>query len=72
MTTIRDAGEGFPLIQAWRDVRHVKAKMEWDWPRFPTVFRRWQSLSVAQQLHARIGHAEAVKRIGQSLRVVTR
>ena len=29
MTTLRDAGEGFPLIQAWRDVRDVAIKRGW-------------------------------------------
>lgn len=65
MTTIRDAGEDFPLIQAWRDVRDVAPAMGWQWPSYPTVFRHWQSLPPAQQLHARLGHAEAVKRVAQ-------
>ncbi len=65
MTTIRDAAPEFPLISAWRDVRDVAPAMGWQWPSYPTVFRRWQSLPVAQQLHARVGQAEAVKRMAQ-------
>lgn len=61
MTTIRDAGEEFPLKQAWRDVRDVAPATGWQWPSYPTVFRHWQSLPPAQRLHARLGHAEAVK-----------
>ena len=37
MTTLRDAGEGFPLIQAWRDVRDVAIKRGWRWPSRVTV-----------------------------------
>lgn len=65
MTVIRDAGEHFPLKSAWRDVRDVAPAMGWDWPSWPTVYRRWQSLPLAQQLHARLGHSEAVKRLAQ-------
>lgn len=65
MTTIRDAGPQFPLKQAWRDVRDLKASKGWDWPSWPTIFRRWDSLPEAQKLHARHGHSEAVKALGQ-------
>ncbi|OIQ78035.1 Mu DNA binding, I gamma subdomain [mine drainage metagenome] len=65
MTTIRDAGEQFPLKQAYRDVRDVAKAKGWNWPSWPTVFRRWKGLPLAQQLHARMGHAEAVKRLAQ-------
>lgn len=65
MTTIRDAGESFPLKQAWRDVRDVAPEKGWDWPSWATVFRRWQNLPLAQQLHARLGHSDAVKRLAQ-------
>lgn len=63
MTAIRDGGEGFPLISAWRDARDLKKSMGWQWPPYTTVLRRWKSLSEAQKLHARIGHSEAVKRL---------
>lgn len=65
VTTIRDAGEGFPLQQAWRDVRDVAAAKGWHWPSWPTVYRRWKALPLSQQLHARIGQVEAAKRLGQ-------
>ena len=32
MTTLRDAGEQFPLKQVWRDVRDVSPQMGWNWP----------------------------------------
>lgn len=63
LTTIRDAGPDFPLKQAWRDTRDIAAKSGWAWPSYPTVFRRWQELPEAQRLAARIGRAEAVKRL---------
>ncbi|MFN9939108.1 MAG: DNA-binding domain-containing protein, partial [bacterium] len=65
MTTIRDAGPQFPLRQAWRDVRDVARKRGWAWPSFPTVWRRWNALPIAAQLHARVGRDEAVKRLAQ-------
>jgi len=65
LTTIRDAGEHFPLQSAWCDVRDIAPARGWDWPSWPTVFRRWQGLPLAQQLHARLGHSEAVKRLAQ-------
>ena len=61
MTTLRDAGEGFPLIQAWRDVREVAIKRGWHWPSRVTVWRHWEALQPAQRLHARRGRAEAIK-----------
>lgn len=63
LTTIRDAGPDFPLKQAWRDTRDVAAKTGWAWPSPSTVYRRWQELPEAQRLAARIGRAEAVKRL---------
>ena len=65
MTTIRDAGEQFPLIQAWRDVRDVARKMGWAWPSWVTIYRRWADLHAAQRHHARLGHEEAFKRLAQ-------
>ena len=64
MTIIRDAGEGFKIKSAWRDVRDLAVKYGWAWPDDVTVWRRWDALPEAQKLHARIGHAEAVKRLG--------
>lgn len=63
LTAIRDGGEGFLLISAWRDARDLAPTKGWQWPPYTTVLRRWKSLSEAQRLHARIGHSEAVKRL---------
>ncbi len=65
VTTIRHAGEGFPLQQAWSDVRDVAPVKGWHWPSWPTVYRRWKALPLSQQLHARIGHVEAARRLAQ-------
>ncbi|WP_022705308.1 DNA-binding domain-containing protein [Pseudorhodobacter ferrugineus] len=61
MTTLRDAGTRFPLKQAWRDVRDLKAVKGWDWPSFETINRRWHGLTEAQRLHARHGHEATVR-----------
>ena len=63
LTIIRDAGEGFKIKSAWRDVRDLSLQFSWQWPDFVTVWRRWNALPEAQKLHARIGHSEAVKRL---------
>lgn len=63
LTPIRNGGEGFPLVSAWRDARDLAPTKGWQWPPYTTVLRRWKSLSEAQRLHARIGHSEAVKRL---------
>ena len=63
MTAIRDGGEEFPLVSAWRDARDLAPAKGWQWPPYTTVLRRWKSLFEAQRLHARIGHSEAVKRL---------
>ena len=52
LTTIRDAGPQFPLKQAWRDVRDLKAVKGWNWPSWATIFRRWDSLPEAQMRYA--------------------
>ena len=65
VTAIRDGGEGFPISAAWQDVHDLKGKTGWNWPSKATVFRRWCGLSVAEQLHARVGYQEAVKRLAQ-------
>ena len=65
MTTLRDAGEGFPPIQAWRDVRDVALKRGWAWPSRVTVWRHWEALQPAQRLHARRRRAEAIKVLAQ-------
>lgn len=61
MTTIRDAAPWFPIKQAWRDVRDVARKRGWAWPKYVTVWRRWDALPEAQKLAARQGREEAVK-----------
>ena len=63
MTAIRDGGEGFPLLSAWRDARDVAPVMGWQWPNYQAVLRRWNALPEAQRRHARLGHSEAVKRL---------
>lgn len=63
LTIIRDAGEGFTITSAWRDVRDLAAQYGWQWPDVVTIWRRWNALPVARKLHARIGHSEAVKRL---------
>lgn len=60
LTIIRDAGEGFKIKSAWRDVRDLSVQFSWQWPDFVTVWRGWNALPDAQKLHARIGHSEAV------------
>lgn len=60
MTTIRDAGPHFPLTQAWRDVRDVSKKLGWSWPKYVTVWRRWNALPEAQKLVARNGREATV------------
>lgn len=67
MTTIRDAGPDFPLMQAWRDTRDVAKARGWDWPSYPTVFRCWDALPVAQKLEARFGKARAAKLLAQPM-----
>ena len=67
MTTIRDAGEQFPIIQAWRDVRDVAKRQGWTWPKYVTIWRRWTALPDAQRLEARHGREAAVKAIGQPI-----
>lgn len=61
MTTIRDAAPWFPIKQAWRDVRDVARKRGWAWPKYETVWRRWDALPEAQKLAARHGREEAVR-----------
>ena len=50
LTTLRDAGEQFPLKQAWRDVRDVASVKGWNWPSWPTVYRAFKKLPLSQQL----------------------
>ena len=68
LTTIRDAGPQFPLVQAWRDARDVAKKRGWAWPEYVTVWRRWDALPEAQKLVARLGAEDAVKRLAMPIR----
>lgn len=61
LTLIRDGGAGFPLIQAWRDVRDAGKALGWHCSPYQTILRRWNALPEAQKLHARLGHEETVK-----------
>jgi putative transposase len=63
LTTIRDAGPEFPLIQAWRDVRDVGAKRGWAWPSYPTITRRWNALDEGERVTLRHGAEAAAKRL---------
>jgi len=65
MTIIRDAGPEFPLKQAWRDVRDIATQSGWDWPSYPTVYRRWTELPELQRHTARFGTKSAQKRFTQ-------
>ncbi len=65
LTLLHRAAPEWPLKSAWRDVREVKDKMGWDWPSYPTVFRRWQEMSETQRLLVRHGKHETAKRIAQ-------
>ena len=65
LTALRDAGEHYPLRSAWRDVRDLAPAQGWRWPSRPTVFRRWQALTVAEQLTIRVGREEAARRLAQ-------
>lgn len=68
MTTLRDAGPEFPLVQAWRDVRDLAAHRGWNWPPYVTVWRRWDTLPEAQKLHARHGREAAVKALAMPVK----
>jgi putative transposase len=63
LTTIRDAGPEFPLIQAWRDVRDVGAKRRWAWPSYPTITRRWAALPEVERVTLRRGAEATAKRL---------
>ncbi len=61
MTLIAKAAPDWPLISAWRDVRDVAEIEGWDWPAYPTIWRRWNELPEAQRLEAREGKRAASK-----------
>ncbi|MBF9050528.1 DDE-type integrase/transposase/recombinase [Roseobacter sp. HKCCD9010] len=63
MTVIRNAAPEFPLSAAWRDTRDVGKKMGWAVPSYPTFYRRWNALSVAERHTARHGREATVKRL---------
>lgn len=63
MTVIRNAAPDFPLVQAWRDTRDVGKQLGWAVPSYPTFYRRWNALSVAERHVARHGREATVKRI---------
>ena len=65
LTALRDGGEHYPLRSAWRDARDLAVVQGWCWPSFPTVFRRWDGLSKAEQLTVRLGREEAARRLAQ-------
>lgn len=67
MTTIRDAGPHFPLAQAWRDVRDLARKRGWAWPKYITVWRRWDAMTEAERLAVRIGTDDAAKRLAMPI-----
>lgn len=63
MTMIRDAAPEWPLMEAWRRVEDAGKISGWDVPSFPTFYRRWNELSEAQRMHARLGRDETAKRL---------
>jgi len=63
ITVIHNAAPEFPLSAAWRDTRDVGKKMGWAVPSYPTFYRRWNALSVAERHTARHGREATVKRI---------
>lgn len=63
MTMIRDAAPDWPLKEAWRRVRGAGRETGWAVPSYPTFYRRWAELDEAQRLEARLGKADAVKRL---------
>jgi putative transposase len=65
LTALNEAGEDYPLRSAWRDVRDLAPAQGWRWPSRATVFRRWQALTVAEQLTIRVGPEEAARRLAQ-------
>ena len=65
MTIVKKAAPTFPLKQAWRDVRDIAKVNGLAWPSFPTVYRRWKALPLEQQLVARNGKSNTVKRLTQ-------
>jgi putative transposase len=65
MTIIRDAAPDFPLKQAWRDVRDLADTNGWNWPSYPTCYRRWKELPELQRHVARFGAKDARKRFTQ-------
>lgn len=60
---IHEAAPEFPLVQAWRDTRDVGKKRGWAVPSYPTLYRRWNALSVAERHTARHGREATVKRL---------
>ena len=68
MTTLRDAGPQFPVKQAWRDVRDAALTKGWSWPKYLTVWRRWDTLPEAQKLVARHGREAAVKALAMPIK----
>jgi putative transposase len=67
LTTIRDAGPQFPLLQAWRDVRDVAKVRGWAWPKAVTVYRRWNDLPEAERLVARLGRDAAIGKLSMPI-----
>lgn len=63
LAMIRDAAPDWPLKEAWRRVRDMGPGMGWAVPSYPTFYRRWQELSEAQRMHARLGRDETAKRL---------
>lgn len=66
VTILRDANDTFPLRQAWRDVRDIAKACGWDWPSFPTIYRRWNALTPTEQMTVRNGREKAAKALTQS------
>lgn len=65
LTVLNKSGEDYPVRSAWKDVRDLAPKEGWRWPSRSTVFRRWDALTVVEQLTIRVGPEEAARRLAQ-------
>ena len=63
---ISDAGDGWPLRQAWQDVKDAAPTFGWAWPSLATAWRRWAALPEAERLVARVGRSEAARQLAMS------
>ena len=65
LTALNKAAEDYPLRSAWKDVRDLAPEKGWRWPSRSTVFRRWNALTLVEQLTIRVGAEEAARRLAR-------